>query len=281
MDSTDSMEAPRMRDRRVLVTGSGTGIGRGIALEFAAEGAAVALHYSRSADGANAAVQEIRERGGRAEAFKADFTRLDEVRELGRRALEFLDGIDVLVNNAGITMDLPFEEVQPEQFDTVYGVNVRSPFFLTQTLLPAMLEQGRGVIVNITSVHAFEGSPGHSVYAGTKGAIASYTRELAIELAPRGIRVNAIAPGAVTVPYHYESIPGYDPDALGKMIPVGFMGVPRDVGRMAVFLASDDARYVVGQTLIVDGGTTSWMPFSEGYRYKRSTTFGKGYVPGL
>jgi NAD(P)-dependent dehydrogenase (short-subunit alcohol dehydrogenase family) len=135
-------------------------------------------------------------------------------------------------------------------------------------------------VINITSIHAFEGMPEHSVYAGTKGGLVAYTRALAIELAPLGIRVNAIAPGAVYVPNYHTAIPGFDPSKAGANIPAGFIGLPADIARVALFLASEDARYIVGQTLVVDGGTISWMPFNDGFRQPLSAHFGRGYVPG-
>ena len=270
----------KMQGKRVLITGAGTGIGREVALEFAREGAAVALHYAHSADGAESAVAEIEGTGGQAAAFKADFTDVNAVKQLANQAVEFLGGLDVLINNAGITMNLPFEDVTPEQFDTLYNVNIRAQFFLTQATLRQLIES-QGIVINLTSIHAFEAYPEHSVYAGTKGAIVAYTRELAIELAVKGVRVNAIAPGAVEVENHYKVVPDYDPKANGEMIPCGFEGVPLDIARVAVFLASDDARYILGQTLIVDGGTTSWMPFNDDFRKRGDVRFGKGYVPGI
>ena len=275
-------DSKKMEGKRVLVTGAGTGIGRGVALEFCREGADVVFHYSRSREGADAAVQEARDEGARkVAAVHADFRQPQAARDLARRAVEFLGGVDVLINNASITMNLPFEQVEPEQFDALYNVNVRSMFFLTQAVLPGMVEQGGGVVINFSSVHAFEGYQEHSVYAGTKGAIVAFTRELAVELAPKRIRVNAIAPGAVEVENHHVVIPNYDAEAMGNLIPSGFVGQPHDVARVAVFLASDDARYIVGQTLIVDGGTTSWMPFGDGFRKPMGCHFGKGYVAGL
>ena len=278
------MHSTRMAGKRALVTGAGTGIGRGIALEFARQGAVVAAHYSHSAAGAEAVVKEITAAGGTAAAFKADFSEVEPLRRMAREAVAFLGGLDVLVNNAGITMNRPFDRVTVEQFDTLYHVNVRAPFFLAQAVL-SELEKSRGVIVNISSIHAYEAYVEHTVYAGTRGAILAFNRNLAIELAPRGVRVNAIAPGAVPVDNHFK---GMAPEAVrqaiqdcGKCIPCGFAGTPRDIANVAVFLASDEARYLVGQTLVVDGGTTSWMPFGEQFRQPMTTQFGQGYVPGL
>jgi len=273
-----------MSGKRVLVTGSGTGIGRGIALGFARQGAAVAVHYSHSSAGAKAVVQEIVDGGGKAAAFKADFGQIAPLQELAGEVVAFLGGLDVLVNNAGITMNRPFAQTSVEQFDTLYAVNVRAPYFLCQTLLPE-LEQSRGVIVNMSSIHAYEGYTEHSVYAGTRGAIVAFTRQLAIELAPRGVRVAGIAPGAVPVDSHFKGTPAVDVEQAirdcGKGIPCGFAGTPRDVAEVVLFLASDAARYIVGQTLVVDGGTTSWMPFGEQFKQPMPTQFGQGYVPGL
>ena len=272
----------RMAGKKVLVTGAGTGIGKGVALEFCRQGADVVIHYSSSREGAMAAAAQARQEGaGKVAAIHADFRLAEAPAQLAREAIEFLGGIDVIVNNAGITMNRPFEKVTIEQFDTVYHVNIRAMFFVTQAVVPTMVRQGSGVVINTSSVHAFEGYQEHTVYAGTKGAINAFTRVLAIELAPKGIRVNAIAPGAVEVEAHHKVIQGYDPVAFGKLIPCGFEGQPADIAKVAVFLASDDARYIVGQTIVVDGGTTSWMPFGDGFRQPTGGQFGKDYVPGL
>jgi glucose 1-dehydrogenase/3-oxoacyl-[acyl-carrier protein] reductase len=269
-----------MKGKKVLVTGSGTGIGREIALEFARRGADVVLHYAHSADGALSAVEEIRSAGGKAMAIKADLNDVNQAIMLATKAVEFLDGMDVLVNNAGITMTLEFEKVTPEQFEMMYNVNVRAQFFIAQTLLPAMIKQGGGAVINLSSVHGISACKGHSVYAGTKGAIIAYTRELAVELAPLGIRVNVIAPGAVPVENHQKAAGDMDLSGLGDLIPCGFAGTPLDIAKVAVFLASNDARYIIGQTIVVDGGTTSWMSFSEGYK-EIGLRLGKGYIPGI
>jgi NAD(P)-dependent dehydrogenase (short-subunit alcohol dehydrogenase family) len=273
-----------MKGKRVLVTGSGTGIGKGIALEFCREGAEVAFHYSGSREGAMAAVEQARKDGAaKVAAFQANFNEKGAPADLARQAIDFLGGIDILVNNAGITMNLPFEQVSGEQFDTLFAVNIRAMFFLTQAVVRTMIERGAGTIVNVGSIHAYEAYPEHSVYAATKGAITSFTRVLAIELAPRGIRVNGVVPGAVEVEAHHKIFSDYEAvrEATGRAIPAGFVGQPVDIAKAVLFVASDDARYIVGQMLIVDGGTTSWMPFSDAFRQRSSAQFGKGYVPGL
>jgi NAD(P)-dependent dehydrogenase (short-subunit alcohol dehydrogenase family) len=271
----------KMQGRRVLVTGSDTGIGRGVALEFAREGAAVALHYPRDETALRATLAEIRRAGGKAEAFQADFNDVAQVKALAAQAIAFLGGLDVLVNNAGITMNMPFEAVTVEQFDTLYNVNIRGMFFVTQAAVPAMIAQGHGVVINLASNHAFSGMTEHTVYAGTKGAIVAFTRVLALEMAPKGIRVNAIAPGWILVENHLKVLQDFDEAASAHTIPAGFVGQPRDVGRLAVFLASDDARYIIGQSLILDGGQGAIMPLTGDFREPRKEQWGRGYVPGI
>lgn len=268
-----------------LVTGSGTGIGREIALEFARQGADLVLHHAHSGAGAESAAAEIRLLGRRAAVIQADFDDLDAVAELARQASEFLGRIDCLVNNAGITFNKPFCEVTREQFDRLYHVNVRAPYFLTQQVARQMLALGGGAVCNITSIHGLSGAPEHSVYAGTKGAIIAQTRSLAVELAHRGVRVNAIAPGWVTVENYYRAIPGFNEDdarqAAADKVPLGRSGEKREIARLAAFLCSDDAAFIVGQTIVADGGTTALMSLISDFRNPSSASFGKGYVPGV
>jgi NAD(P)-dependent dehydrogenase (short-subunit alcohol dehydrogenase family) len=275
----------KLAGKRALVTGSGTGIGREVALEVARQGADVVLHYAHSDMGARSAVEEIRAMGRRAEAFKANFDIVDEVVALGDAAIEFLGGVDCLVNNAGITFNKPFLKVTRDQFDMMYHVNIRAQFFLTQRVVSDMLKHGGGAICNVTSIHGVQGAPEHSVYAGTKGAIVAYTRSLAVELAHKGIRVNAIAPGWVTVDNYYNVLPGFNLDDAKKdaaeKVPVGHYGLPLDIAKIAVFLCSDDARYIIGQTIVADGGTTSLMSLISDFRGESSARFGKGYLPGM
>jgi NAD(P)-dependent dehydrogenase (short-subunit alcohol dehydrogenase family) len=271
----------RMEGKRVLVTGAGTGIGRGVALEFASQGAAVAVHYGRDRSGAESAVEEITKRGGKAKAFEADFRDATTLRTLAQEVTSFLGGLDVLVNNAGITLNVPFEDVTLEQFDTLYSVNIRAQFFLTQALLPALSAQGKGIVINLTSVHAYGGMTEHSVYAGTKGAIVSYTRELSLELIQKGVRVNAIAPGWVFVENHQKVLgESFDRAAASKKVPAGFIADARDIGRVALFLASDESRYIIGQTIICDGGQTSILPLTGDFNERRTERWGASYVGG-
>ncbi len=275
----------RLTGKRALVTGSGTGIGREIALEFARQGADVALHFAHSGAGAESAIAEIRALGRRTAAFQADFGRLEEVAELADRAIGFLGGIDCLVNNSGITFNRPFLKVTPEQFDTLYHVNVRAQFFLTQRVVADMLGHGGGAVCNITSIHGLQGAPEHTVYAGTKGAIIAYTRSLAVELAHKGVRVNAIAPGWVTVENYYKAIPGFNEEgareAARNAVPVARAGRPLDIARLAAFLSSDEAEFIVGQTITADGGTTALMSLISDFRNESTARFGAGYVPGV
>ena len=264
--------------KRVVVTGAGTGIGRGVALAFAAAGAKVALHYSHSADGARSAVRRIRDDGGSAECFGADFRQPEAAAMLIEQAADYLGGIDVLINNAGITANMPFDDVTPDQFDTLFGVNIRSMFFATQCAVRLMREADGGAVVNLTSVHAYAAMTEHTVYAATKGAIVAFTRVVGLELAQRGIRVNAIAPGWILVENHLKAMPDLDPQAEGKKVPAGFLGEPADVAEMAMFLASDRARYVVGQTFVVDGGQLTIMPMTGDFREPRAAAFGTDYV---
>ena len=279
------MDKKKMTDKCVLVTGSGTGIGREITLEFARQGADVVFHYGRSAEGALSAVKEAQGMGAKASAFKADFNEVDQVKKLAKDATEFLGGIDILINNAGITFNKPLLEVTQEQFDTMLHVNIRAQFFLNQQVVKEMLKKGKGAICNITSIHGLAGAPEHSVYAATKGAIIAYTRSLAMELAYQGIRVNAIAPGWVNVENYAKIVDNYDAQAsneyASKVIPIARAGVPKDIAKLAVFLCSDDAEYIVGQTIVADGGTTALLSLAADFRASNPSSFGKGYLPGV
>ena len=177
-------------------------------------------------------------------------------------------------------MNAPFEEVTVAQFDTLYNVNIRAMFFLTQAVSMDMLKRDKGAVINLSSVHAYHGLTEHTIYAGTKGAIVAFTRVLSLEMAPKGIRVNAIAPGWIVVENHHKAMgEDLDLDEAAYNIPAGFVGQPHDIGELALFLASDASRYIVGQTLVVDGGQMSIMANMGDFRQRRQWKFGKDYVP--
>ena len=247
--------------KRALVTGAGVGIGSEVALEFARQGASVALSYYGSDKGAYLAVNKIRAMGRRAMAFHSDLRLVEECFALVDGAAEYLDGIDILVNNAGVTLEKAFFDVTRDDFDSLYRLNVRGQFFCAQQAARIMRAKGGGVIINMLSIHALTSLPDHSLYDGTKGAIQSWTRELAIELAPHSIRVVGVAPGAIEVPRYYQEIENYSPEAMGNAIPSGRVGQPIDIAKLCAFLASDDAGFIVGSTIVADGGTTARMAF--------------------
>lgn len=261
-----------LEGKLILVTGAGTGIGRGVALELARQGADVAISYRSSAKGASDAVEEIRGLGRRSTALQADLGEISECRRVVDQAAEFLGGLDGLFNNAGITLTVDFQDVTEEMFNRVYNVNIRGQFFTCQQAVPHMIERGKGLhrrfperpwaggsIVNMSSAHGSVGFVGHSVYAGTKGAINAFSRELAVELCPAHIRVNVVAPGSIEVPSYFRADPSYTRQVGDSMVPWGRVGLPEDIGYLAAYLMSDASEFMTGHILHFDGGLTAKM----------------------
>ena len=244
----------RLEGKTALVTGATSNIGRAIAEAFAAEGAHVAVS-GRSAERGREVVEGIRARGGRADFVPADLDGSAAASQaLAAEATAVLGGrIDVLVNNAGIYPGDTTAATDEKTFDLVYAVNVKAPFFLTAAVAPAMAEAGSGAIVNLGSWIARLAVPVGALYSSTKGAMETLTRAWAAEFGPRGVRVNAISPGVVLTPEPGEVHPG---EVMMRGTPAGRMGDPQAIADAAVYLAGDQAWFVHGTVLDVDGGRT-------------------------
>ena len=246
----------RLAGKKSLVTGSGSGIGQAIAIEFAKEGADVVVNYRGNPSGAKETRAAIEKTGRRAVTVQADVGITAEARRLVADSIAALGGLDILVNNAGIEKRAPFLEVSEQDYRSVIEVNMNAPFFLAQAFVQHLRETHRpGKIVNISSVHEELSFPHFTPYCMAKGGLKMMMRNLAIELASCGITVNNIAPGAIETPINRKLLE--DPKALAALnsnIPMGRMGKPPDVAHAAVFLASAEADYITGTTIVVDGG---------------------------
>ncbi len=242
-------------DKVVLVTGAQQGIGRAIALAFAAAGGDVAVNWLDDENAAREVGDGVRTAGRRAALVRADMADLDAVRGMVAAAERELGSIDVLVNNAGVFPRVPVLEMTEHNWDYVMDVNLKGAFFCAQAAAKSMVAGGRpGVIINLTSGAAFRGSPRGTHYCASKGGLLSMTRQMALELAPHRIRVNAIAPGLTdTAQPRYGSTED-ELAAAGRAIPLGRMATPEEIARSAVFLASEDAGFITGQCLHVNGG---------------------------
>ncbi|WP_308258530.1 SDR family NAD(P)-dependent oxidoreductase [Saccharothrix obliqua] len=242
----------RLQGRTALITGSTSNIGRAIAIAYAAEGAHVIVSGRDSARGGEV-VSLIRDAGGRADFVPAELDGTPEAsRALASAALATTKRVDVLVNNAGIFPGGSTSEVDDEMFDRVYAVNVKAPFFLVQALVPGMIARGSGVIVNLGSWVARLSLPVGALYASTKGAVETLTRAWAAEFGGQGVRVNAVSPGVIRAPEVAES----PAERFMRGTPFGTAGGPDAIAAAAVYLASDDAAFVHGSVLDVDGGRT-------------------------
>jgi NAD(P)-dependent dehydrogenase (short-subunit alcohol dehydrogenase family) len=244
----------KLSGKTALVTGASRGIGRASALALARMGAQVLVHYSSGVKEAEAVVAEIRKAGGRADVVAADLSAPDGPHKLAKQVRAVVgDRLDILVANAGISTSATIEETTVEDFDRLFAVNVRAPFFLVQQLLPIMCKDSSIVFVSSLAAHAAVGTL--SAYAATKGAIDTLVKHFAAGLGERGIRVNAVAPGVVAT-----DMSSFTKTDAGRNSTLGMQALkrvaqPEDIGGVVAFLASDDARWISGDTVRVDGGS--------------------------
>jgi NAD(P)-dependent dehydrogenase (short-subunit alcohol dehydrogenase family) len=239
-----------------LITGAQQGIGRAMAVEFAAAGADVAINWLDDQDAAERVSGEVRGHGRRALLVRADIARLEQVRSMVSAVGQELGPVDVLINNAGVFPRVVFLDMTESDWDHVLGVNLKGACFCAQAVAKAMVGAGRpGVIINLTSGAAFRSSPRGVHYVASKGGVVSMTRAMALELAPYRIRVNAIAPGLTDTAQPRYGSSEAELAETARAIPLGRMARPEEIARAAVFLAADDASFVTGQTLHVNGGS--------------------------
>lgn len=252
--------------RRALVTGANSGLGRAIALNLAAAGAHVAVHALNDTVSAEAVVKQIQQAGSGAVAVYGDVSQPAQVEKIFADVDTALGGLDILVNNAGLDgVRAMCAESDPQRWQTVIAVDLQGPYYCTRQALKRMLPQRRGVILQITSVHEFIPWAGYSAYTSAKAALSMFTKTVAQEVATQGVRVLAIAPGAIRTPINAD-VWG-NPDSLRDLdqkIAMARPGEPEEIGRVAAFLASDLASYITGTTLAVDGGMLIYPDFSHG-----------------
>ena len=239
--------------RAAVVTGGSRGLGRAICLELARGGANVVLCYAGNEAAANETVAACEALGAKAAAVRCDVSKEDEVKALTDAALKTFGRIDILVNNAGITKDGLLMMMKPEDFDAVIAANLRGTFLCMKAVARQMVKQRYGRIVNLSSVVGLRGNAGQVNYAASKAGVVGMTKSLAKELASRGVTVNAVAPGFIETDMT-AAMPQAAKDAMMPTIPMQRLGAPEDVAKAVAFLASDEAAYVTGQVLAVDGG---------------------------
>jgi len=244
----------RLAGKVALVTGAQQGIGKAIALAYGREGASVVINYLDNQAAAEEIASQIRTLGQRAVPIAGDVAQAADIRRMVE-AGESLGGIDILVNNAGIFPRVEFLDMTEAQWDEVLNVNLKGTFLCTQAVAQKLVERGRaGAVINLASSAAFRGSPRGVHYVASKAGIVGVTRATALELAPYRVRVNAIAPGTTDTAQPRYGMSEEELQAAGRQVPLGRMGTPEDVADLAVFLASEEARHITGQTLHVNGG---------------------------
>jgi glucose 1-dehydrogenase len=262
-----------LKNQKALVTGANSGIGEACALALGAAGADVVINYYSNPEAAQRVVECIQQNGTRAIAFHADVSREDDVQAMFAESLKQFGTIDILVNNAGLQRDAPFHEMTLEHWNSVIATNLTGQFLCAREAVREFLRRGvvpkvssaAGKIICMSSVHEVIPWGGHVNYAASKGGVMQLMKSMAQELAPKKIRVNSIAPGAIKTSINRSAweTPAAETELL-KLIPEGRVGLPEDIARTAVWLASDASDYVTGTTLVVDGGMTLYPGFATG-----------------
>jgi 3-oxoacyl-[acyl-carrier protein] reductase len=244
------------KDQVALVTGASSGIGRATAEAMARQGARVGVNYCKNLVGAEQAAQTIRRAGSEALVIRADVTRNADVLAMVEAVRKEWGRIDILVNNAGdLLARHTLADMSEEYWDQIMALNLKSAFLCVRAVWEGMAARKTGCIINVSSIAARNGGgPGAAAYAAAKGALLTYTKSLAKELAPHGIRVNGVAPGVIATPFHERHSPGEAFQRFIASIPLGRAGTAEEIADVIVFLASPDARYIIGETIEVNGG---------------------------
>ena len=248
----------KLEGKTVVITGGGQGIGQGIAYRLADEGADIVIDYVGNPQPASDTVAQIQKRGRKALAVEADILSVDQIHSLMKQAIDYFGAVDVLINNAGVEKHASIWEASEHDYDLVLGINLKGAYFASQAFFQhRMAVKKPGKIINLSSVHEDLPFPHFTSYCASKGGMKMMMRNLSIELAPYGITVNNIAPGAIETPINTALL--NDPvklKALLENIPLGRLGQVGDVAGVAAFLASADADYITGTTIVIDGGLT-------------------------
>ncbi len=244
----------KLTGKVAVVSGASKGIGAGIAEDLAREGAAVVVNYAKSPAQAEAVVKKIKAAGGVAKAVQADLSKPGDARKLIAAAVTEFGKLDILVNNAGVYSFVALDKIDEELYERIFGLNVKGLLFTTQAAVKAFGENG-GAVINISSIASLSAVPTSSVYSATKAAVDSFTRTLAAELGPRGIRVNSVLPGPVETE-GTQAMEGFEQlrDTFVPQTPLGRIGQPRDIATAVSFLASEDSGWITGQVIPVSGG---------------------------
>lgn len=260
---------PRLLNKNVLITGASSGIGEAIAIRFAQEGANVAINYNSGQDRAEAVLRKAEQAssgngGSKAKhiVVKANVSKEEDIKQMFAKTLDAFGSLDILINNSGIQAPVPSEQLEAAEFDRILGVNLRGAFICSREAIRHFLTRGGGVIVNNSSVHEIIPKPKYVPYSVSKGGMENMTKSLALEYADRNIRVNSVGPGAIVTPINNAWID--NPKARAEVeshIPMGRAGTSEEIAGVFLFLASDEASYITGQTLFACGGLTLYPEF--------------------